>query len=823
MSSPAAWFGARRGLLRFVPAGVAAVPLLAVAVWVAAAAALPAYQVAGAPGLLAAAAGGAAVVSLAASLGLRLPAAAAYGMSLVGLVVLLAAVSGADPGAAAAALAHGPNRVLTETLPLSGGPATLSPLIVLTWVAAGAAAELGIRSGGDRRGLLALGIPAFLYVACFAVASSAPRHDRFGAPVLLVLLALTAALLGPAVTAAGPASVPAPAPMSGPDDPLPPSPYRGLLAGLALVAVLAAVLTVAAPAVPGLTGRPAALHRTPPLAVPSVVDPVGVMAHLRDAHPHRPPVPEFTVRTDGPSTGYMAVADLGRYNGDEWRFKATFQPTGGRVPGPPAGSQAVGDTPVSQEVSVAGKLPVPLLPALDRPVSVVGPAVAADPATGMLLPLSGAPVRSYTVVSRAPTSTLAGLPAADGVDPTLAEPTDLAIPPNTSGDLATTLRFLTGLAGQRPAATVAFLQRVMTVLHSAEKRIDPGAAPPAGPGPTTTVAPPVVEGTSLSEVINAVTVNRAATPEQFATFFAMVARYLGVPARVVTGFRLADSSSGAPLPAGTYRVTNRQAWAWVEVPVAGVGWVVADPTPDGVTPAAAPPPESVQAPSTTVPPRPASAVPRNQITGGHALAPRVRFHVASRDSLPAWVVALMVFAGFLLAVGLAGPGQAAARRAWRRRARRSSDPAELAVGAWLELLDGLDRAGVPAGPGVTNAQIAADMATHFGPDLAPPAASLATLADRAVCCRSDAVDIAAATGAWETQRSLRRQMTATLDRRARLWYLLSVGRAPRNPSGPADLPSRYHPSGPADRPSRFRLSRNRLSRYRASRSGGGDR
>ena len=793
MSAPAAWLGSRRGLLRFRPGGVVTVAVLAAAVWVAAGAALPAYQVAGATGLLAGAAAGAAAVSLVASRALRLPAAACHGLSLVGLAVLLVAVAGPHPAQIVTALAHGPNRVLTETLPLTGGPATLCPLLVLTWVAAGAGVELEIRSGGARRGLVALAVPVVLYVICYAVASSAPRHDRFGAPVLLVLLALAAALHGPAAAGdgRGPAAVPAPAPMSGPDDPLPPSPYRAVLAGLILVAVLASVLAVAAPSVPGLTGKPAAVHRTPPLAVPSVVDPVGVMAHLRDAHPRRPPVPEFTVRLDGPSTGYMAVAELGAYNGDEWRFNATFQPTGGRVPGSPTGSQAVGDAPVVQQVALAGRLPVPLLPALDRPLSVSGPEVAADPATGMLLPLSGAPAGGYTVVSRAPTSTLGGLPAADGIDPTLAAPADLGIPAHTSADLATTLRFLSSLAGERPAATVAFLQRVMTVLHSAEKRIDPGSARPAGPGPTTTLAPPVVEGTSLSEVINAVTVNRAATPEQFATFFAMVARYLGVPARVVTGYRLAGSSSGTPLPAGTYRVTNRQAWAWVEIPVAGVGWVVADPTPDGTTAAAAPPPESVQAPSTTVPPRPASAVPRNQSTGGHALAPRARFHLAGHHSLPAWAVALMIIAGFMVLLGLAGPGQAAARRAWRRRARRSSDPAELAVGAWLELLDGLDRAGVPAGAGVTNAEVAADVATHFGSDLAVPAATLATLADRAVCSTTDPVDAGAAAQAWETQRALRRQLTAQMDRRARLHYMLSVGRAPRLPSTPGARPGRF--------------------------------
>ena len=781
------WTGSRRGLLRFWPAGTGPVILLAVSVWVAATAALPAYQVPGGPGLLAAAAGGAAVVSLAAGRVARLPVAAAYGASLAALVVLLVAAVGPDPAAIGSALAHGPNRVLTETLPLSGSAVALSPLLVLTWVASAAGAELLVRSGASRRGLAALAVPLALYVVGFAVASPAPRHDRAGAPVLLVLLALTAALRGPGAAhppATRPAAPP-PAAMSGPDDPVPPSPYRGVLAALGLVAVLAAVLATVAPAVPGLAGRPASLHRVPPLALPAVVDPVDVMAHLRDAHPHRPPVTELTARLGGPSTGYLALAELGSYDGAYWRFSATFAPTGGRVPAPPIGSQAVGDAPVTQHVTLERTLPVPLLPALDRPASVAGPEVAADPATGMLVPIAGRAAGSYTVVSRAPTATLAGLPPADGLDASVATPSELTIPPDTSTALATTLRFLAGLAGQRPAPTVAFLQRVLTVLHSTEKRIDPAAAPAAGAGSPTTAVAPVVGGTSLSEVINAVTVNRAATPEQFATFYAMVARYLGVPARVVTGFRLAGSASGAPLPPGTYRATNRQAWAWVEVPVAGVGWVVADPTPDATTAAAAPPPESVRAPTTTVPPRPASAVPRNQFAGGHALAPRAHLHPTRSHPLPGWVLPVAVIVGLLVLLGLAGPGQAAARRAWRRRARRSADPSELAVGAWLELLDGLDRAGVPAGTGTTNAEVAADLGTHFGPELAAPAATLAGLADRAVCSVSAPVDAAAATEAWELQRSLHRQLTAQLDRRGRLRYLLSVGRAPRHPSSPS--------------------------------------
>ncbi len=81
-------------------------------------------------------------------------------------------------------------------------------------------------------------------------------------------------------------------------------------------------------------------------------------------------------------------------------------------------------------------------------------------------------------------------------------------------------------------------------------------------------------------------------------------------------------------------MTNRQAWTWVEIPVAGLGWVVADPTPDAVIGLAAPPPEAVQATPTTLPPPQANAVPRSEITGGHAVAKPATVKVPKSHPLP---------------------------------------------------------------------------------------------------------------------------------------------------------------------------------------------
>ena len=80
--------------------------------------------------------------------------------------------------------------------------------------------------------------------------------------------------------------------------------------------------------------------------------------------------------------------------------------------------------------------------------------------------------------------------------------------------------------------------------------------------------------------MNAVTVDHAATPEQFATFFAVVG---ALPRRACQGGdRFPGTERGelvAPLPPGEYELTNRDAWTWDEVPVVGYGWVVVDPTP----------------------------------------------------------------------------------------------------------------------------------------------------------------------------------------------------------------------------------------------------
>jgi hypothetical protein len=68
--------------------------------------------------------------------------------------------------------------------------------------------------------------------------------------------------------------------------------------------------------------------------------------------------------------------------------------------------------------------------------------------------------------------------------------------------------------------------------------------------------------------------DRSGHCEYFATALTLLARSRGIPARMVTGYRVGERS-----PFGYYVVRERNAHAWVEVWLPGSGWVTRDATP----------------------------------------------------------------------------------------------------------------------------------------------------------------------------------------------------------------------------------------------------
>ena len=92
----------------------------------------------------------------------------------------------------------------------------------------------------------------------------------------------------------------------------------------------------------------------------------------------------------------------------------------------------------------------------------------------------------------------------------------------------------------------------------------------------------------------------------------------------------------------------------------------------------------------------------------------------------------------------------------------------MAAGAWLELLDGLERAGMKAEPAATSSEVAQEAGAHFGPSIQSPVAVVGRLADRALFDQRGAVDPVDVEVARRLQESVTRFAIGTLDRRQRI-------------------------------------------------------
>ena len=175
--------------------------------------------------------------------------------------------------------------------------------------------------------------------------------------------------------------------------------------------------------------------------------------------------------------------------------------------------------------------------------------------------------------------------------------------------------------------------------------------------------------------------------EQYTSAFALMARHLGYPVRIVMGFKAHTSGRG------TVTFTGNDITAWDEVAFQGVGWIPFFPTPtktdapkdQTVKPKLQPQPQVRQPPDT--PPK-----------ADDLLTPvKTKDNKAPKDHhafvLPAWVYYV---GGILVLVALALylPMAIVAIRKRRRRLRRARGPGDRrAAGAWDELVDGFGELG----------------------------------------------------------------------------------------------------------------------------------
>jgi transglutaminase-like putative cysteine protease len=170
--------------------------------------------------------------------------------------------------------------------------------------------------------------------------------------------------------------------------------------------------------------------------------------------------------------------------------------------------------------------------------------------------------------------------------------------------------------------------------------------------------------------------------EQYASAFALMARSLGYPARVVMGFA-PDIIEGQPV-----EVTGDDVTVWVEIAFDNIGWVAFNPTPDetDIPQDQVPQPQSEPQPQVRQP-------PRSEKDDEKLLSPVELEETEDDDNglafiLPGWVIVLglsLLIPAAIVFVPLLIIGAIKARRA--RRRRETGPGHDRVAGAWQELTD----------------------------------------------------------------------------------------------------------------------------------------
>ncbi len=195
--------------------------------------------------------------------------------------------------------------------------------------------------------------------------------------------------------------------------------------------------------------------------------------------------------------------------------------------------------------------------------------------------------------------------------------------------------------------------------------------------------------------------------QQYSTAMAVMLRLSGIPSRVAVGF-----TAGRQQGDGSWLVTTREAHAWPEAWISGIGWTRFEPTPaaagngvavPGFTNEAGEPaaPGATPAPGTTEP-VPSTAPSAPSTRPERALDSPVS---AAGGGSPRPPTALLVaLAGGLLLLALPQLTQQAHRSL--RRHRAGSTPAGLVEAAWAQVADDARDAGHPVDPALSPRQAA---------------------------------------------------------------------------------------------------------------------
>jgi transglutaminase-like putative cysteine protease len=460
---------------------------------------------------------------------------------------------------------------------------------------------------------------------------------------------------------------------------------------------------------------------------------VSPLVDLKTRLTSTPAVELFTVRSPVPA--YWRLTALEAFDGRIWSSRGTYRPAHDRLPKDPSDGELV--YRVRQEFRV-GPLDSFWLPAAYRParINLDDARVNAESLT-LLTEKESATGLAYRVESEIPrysASDLAQAPA--GVSTELAP--YLELPEDFPEDVRALARDVTANAAGPYEQALALQTHLRTNYEYDE------AAP---------------AGHSNDHLRYFLFRSKIGYCEQFAGAFAAMARSIGLPARVAVGF-----TPGAYDPSlDVFHVSTKEAHAWPEVHMNGLGWVAFEPTPGRFEPNPTnytgtynPQANALQATTTT------TAVGSEPAAPGAATRPRAQDKASEdfKDSdsqgpggLASWLLALAGVVPLLLLALVLPPLLKHRRRARRRKA--GSARARVA-GAWSEALDRLAEAGASPAATLTPLEFAG-RARATRADVGRPMARLAGLFTKASYSPGDPSEDEARQ-AWEEVEVLTRAL-----------------------------------------------------------------
>lgn len=591
-----------------------------------------------------------------------------------------------------AAIVSGPRRVLSTDWPSPIRPDLIGAIAALVAICTAVGALLAAR---QRWHLFPL-VPMAVLLGAIA-AAGAPAG-----PLLTWLAPL--AVLGPAFAASSPglASTAVPGHTASIGGVTSTGRMRVLLGerrGL-LFSVFATAIAVTVSVPLTLTDRADPRRPEPALGTAVLLDPIEATVALRALDP---PVDliRITVETDvgrGDATARTAVpsrwrtAALVGYDGRRWSPGVTLRPIGRRL-GPDTDTMMAVD--IQYLTGALGEVPLP-----------GPPGVVDSPDLGMVTTDAQ---RSVVQFAQRPTP-------GDRIRLTASTPPSRSVLDSASiatrpvGEIAGAFTSTADLLGGDGTVTERLTRLEATMRDDFE--LDPGA-----PG----------AGLQRALIERFLTETRRGTAEQFVTTFVLLARSLGVDARVATGFVI---DGAEPVPA-TVTVRSDHASAWPEVHVVGIGWVAFDPVPTRVATdvTATEPPPRVQSPAAAQPPvaplLPPTDTPEATESADDPVG-RSTWSTVLRWLTMVAATTTLVVTPFALAVAVI-----LALKAFRRRRRlRSLDPDERIRGAWAVATDALVDAGLTISPSWTDGDIVA-AGTAFVPTVPHELRRLGTMSSTA--------------------------------------------------------------------------------------------